>query len=295
MPKNFLYRVKVITNLIAEHIRIFVVKIKILLYLILLCGVCILCYVFIRGNWQFVTEIYKDSTLVGIIGTLLGAIIGGIFTLVGSLCVGKQQIKAQNQIRRKNVIYKPLYDELAEIHNLILKDNPYPLLIDFQKGSQTILRHPQFVVWGRIKADSRYLETPKKLARLLDCLEDNVRSYLSQRHEVNNVVTKILNNVLMREVETTCTIMNIGDVLLHYIVSDASFDLFKELHDSLNPRRAVDEETCKRIQDAFVAECKEDSEIISLQERYISWIQAEEDALALLAAMIKYTNAAYEE
>ena len=249
MLKKKIYRVRINTRLALEHLRTVLVKIKIVLYLLVFGVCCVLAYLLIKGNWHMVTKIYKNSTLVGVIGTLLGAIIGGVFTLIGSLCVGKQQIKAQNQIRRKNIIYKPLYDELFEIHNSILKENPYPLYIDFQKGSQTWLKHPQFVIWGSIKLDSRYLETPSKIARIMDRLEENVKKYLEQRLSINKVVTKILNDILLREIEVTCTVCNIGDHLLRQVLSDSTFDLFDELGDSLTPRKSVDEERRQRVQE----------------------------------------------
>ena len=99
---------------------------------------------------------------VGIIGTLLGAIVGGVFTLLGTVWVQKRQARIQNDIRRSNTIYKPLYDELKHIHDEILIENQYPQSIVF--GNANPYEHGiNYEVWIRIKSDSRYLETPEPL------------------------------------------------------------------------------------------------------------------------------------
>ena len=73
-----------------------------------------------------------DGETIAVAGTLLGAIIGGIFTLIGSIYVNKKQIKAQTNIKKKNLIYKPLYDELMDIENEVLKSNPFPHNVMFE-------------------------------------------------------------------------------------------------------------------------------------------------------------------
>lgn len=282
-------------NIFIERLCTLFVKIRIILFLLLLAVVCFACYLLMKQNWQLATAIYNDSTLVGIIGTLLGAVIGGIFTLLGSIIVGKQQIKAQCQIRRNETIYKPLYNELAEIHNSILKNSPYPDMIAFRKGNQTVNKHPQFVEWRDIKTDSRYLETPKHLARQLDRLENNVMCYLEQRRKTDDIVTGILNEVLMQETESTCSIMHIGGFLVPNICTNSTLDLFDALHHGLWPHKEVEDEVREHIQDTFLAECRTNKEIIALQQMYETWQQTEKDILDLLAAMIRHVNVAYEE
>lgn len=294
MLKKLWHRIKVFFYIAVEHILITLTKGKLLL-IFLFVGLCAaLAYQLAMRNWTDVQNLFQDATAVGIIGTLLGAVIGGFFSLVGSISVSKQQIKAQTQIRRKNVIYKPLYDELAEIHYNILKDNPYPLLISFGKGQQTIRKHPQFSAWGRIKADSRYLETPKKLIRVMEKLEADVLAYVEVRHTVGNVLTTILNDTLTTELEMTCSIMNIGDILLDHVLLDRDFDLFNEMHDSYQPRKDVDEVARKKVQQIFVDTCKKNSDVICLKNRYEAWLQSEEDAISLLSVMIRQINTAYE-
>lgn len=68
----------------------------------------------------------ENAGLFGVVGTLLGAFIGGVFSLMGSVWVNNKQQKAAQNIKRKNIIYSPLYDELINIQNNILEQNPFP-------------------------------------------------------------------------------------------------------------------------------------------------------------------------
>lgn len=51
-----------------------------------------------------------DSAVIGVAGTLLGAVIGGFLSLMGSLWINSKQQRATQNIKKKNVIYSPLYD-----------------------------------------------------------------------------------------------------------------------------------------------------------------------------------------
>ena len=55
--------------------------------------------------------VINNPTMFGVLGTLLGAIIGGVFSLMGSVWVNSKQQRAVQNIKRKNVIYSPLYYE----------------------------------------------------------------------------------------------------------------------------------------------------------------------------------------
>lgn len=289
-----LYRFKLFFTFAIEHIKNFLLKTKFLL-IFLLVGLCALfLHCLADKYWINVQTLFQNPTAVGIIGTLLGAVIGGFFSLFGSITVSKYQMKAQNQIRRKNVIYKPLYDELCEIHYNILKQNPYPLIICFEKGQQTLLKHPQYVAWGRIKSDSRFLETPKKLIRVMEKLESDVAAYLEIRHKVGKALTTILNDTLRTELNITCSIINIGDSLVDNVLLDRNFDLFDEMYNSYAPRKDVDTDTRERVQKQFVDTCRNDSTVICLENRYKAWMQSEKDAISLLSVMIRQINTAYE-
>lgn len=281
--------------MLVEGSKAFFSRFKLLAYIALCALFCYLGYRLMQANWGFVQELYRDTTMVGLLGTLLGAVLGGVFSLLGSVTVSKQQIKAQNQIRRKNVIYKPLYDELVEIHYDILKKNPYPSIIQFQKGLQTYRPHPQFAVWGRIKADSRYLETPRKLTRLMDKLEEEVKEFQSCNYNACISISAVVDCVLKRETETECTIRDIDDCMLEYVMSRNTDRLFEEYSDFLSPIKEMDNGERLRISRIIIDECWKCESVNELNRVYQAWLQTEEQAIKLLVAMIRRVNVSYEE
>lgn len=123
-----------------------------------------------------------DSAVIGVAGTLLGAVIGGFLSLMGSLWINSKQQRATQNIKKKNVIYSSLYDELVDIQNRILVLNPYPNYVVFEKGDQTMTPYPQFSAWGRLKADTRYLEVPNILVKKMEQLESAIQKYLDMRN-----------------------------------------------------------------------------------------------------------------
>lgn len=59
---------------------------------------------------------------------------------MGSVWVNNKQQKAAQNIKRKNIIYSPLYDELINIQNNILEQNPFPWYIEFEKDLKQYYR-----------------------------------------------------------------------------------------------------------------------------------------------------------
>lgn len=287
------YRFKLFFTFAIEDIKIFLSKTKFLL-IFLLVGMCALFLHWLADKyWINVQTLFQNPTVAGIIGTLLGAFIGGFFSLFGSIAVSKYQMKAQNQIRRKNVIYKPLYDELSDIHNNILKINQYPRYISFEKEQQTIQKYPQYVVWGRIKSDSRFLETPKKLVKVMEKLEFNIASYLEIRHKAADVLTSILTDILSTELNMGCY-KNAGDLFVADVLLNRDFDLFDRLYGPYSASKEIDTATRDRVQKIFVDTCRNDSTITCLENRHKAWMQSEEDAITVLSVMIRKINTIYE-
>lgn len=54
----------------------------------------------------------------GVAGTILGTVIGGLLTLAGSIWVYSKEQRAKQNVKRKNLIYSPLYDELQTIYDI---------------------------------------------------------------------------------------------------------------------------------------------------------------------------------
>ena len=72
--------------------------------LILLLIVAVLAIVIWSGIKVDISFIVEDAALFGVAGTLLGAIIGGTFSLLGSVWINNRQQRAVQNVKRKNVI-----------------------------------------------------------------------------------------------------------------------------------------------------------------------------------------------
>ena len=83
-------------------------KFKICIYI---CGVILVLFTFVTLLGQVNLFTRADSqTLLGIIGTLLGAVVGAVFSLHGSLWVYGQHRKEELNRKRAKEFYRPIYD-----------------------------------------------------------------------------------------------------------------------------------------------------------------------------------------
>ncbi len=280
-----------------ERFKSWLFKIRMLIFMLLFFLCAGLVRQLLKGHVGFVKSLVEDSTLAGIVATLLGAFVGGFFTLLGTICVNRLQIKTQAYIRRKNVIYKPLYDELVEIHNSILKQNPYPLYIEFEKRQQTLLPHPQFSAWPRMKMDSRYLETPPKLKRVLDQLENIMHEYEKKRREASKSIQKICNDVMLEKTDAECSITNIGDVISGDVLSQDKTSLLDDRywdHCMMARKENIDKTLQGEIIDLLLDRCEENENVRCVRKLYADWLQTEESAISLLGAMIQHISTTCE-
>lgn len=256
-------------------------------------GLCVIIYIMPKFESEL-TKIYKSATLVGVISTLLGAVVGGIFTLIGSISVSKHQQKAQTQIRRKNVIYKPIYDELLKNHSEFSPKEPYTGIIVVGENYYGYRNIPQYSAWNRIKSDSRRLEVPPNLAKELDVLETLIKKYDDQRHAASVSIEKNLNTALSTEAQAHCTIQNSGDVLIGFVLAQKEFDLFQELVFAVTPK-IEDKQKQKEIQELFLRKCKYDQSVCLVYNYYDEWKTQEEKVITLLELTIRQISMRYEE
>lgn len=238
-------------------------------------------------------RISEDSTLFGVIGTLLGAIIGGVFSLMGSVWMNSKQQRALQNVKKKNVIYSPLYDELVDIQNNILQKNPYPGYISFENGPQTIVPHPQFSAWGRIKADTRYLEVPAILTKKMEQLEESIHGYQSVRDKADEEIQRILNDVLEDNNLGTCRISNIGRVLSGNILSQNRTDIYHEAME-MREEKDIDEITREKINKEIYDKCDNSQVVIEARKRYKEWLNIQNHAIEMLSVLIKQVLVKYE-
>ena len=233
----------------------------------------------------------ENAGLFGVVGTLLGAFIGGVFSLMGSVWVNNKQQKAAQNIKRKNIIYSPLYDELINIQNNILEQNPFPWYIEFEKGPQTILPHPQYDAWRRIKSDTRYLEVPDYLKKQIEKLENTIHDYIEYRYKANVEIQTILNNSLSENGLSKCEIINIGQVLSSDILENKKNDFYNEAMMSYDN---IDNDRKNIFNEVMLTKCNENMIIIETRKRYYAWCEVQKQTIEMLSIMIKQVLLKYE-
>lgn len=96
-------RIRSLFDINLEHLKIYLSKLRLLFVLLVICLVSIFSHFIVRDNWEFVKTIYKESALVGVIGTLLGAVVGGLFSFVGSVYVSNGVQGATSGIKKQVV------------------------------------------------------------------------------------------------------------------------------------------------------------------------------------------------
>lgn len=239
------------------------------------------------------TIITNDPTTFSVIATLLGAVIGGVFTLLGSIWVNKREQKSIYNLRRKNIIYSPLYDELINIKRNILEKNQYPVYIAFGIGQQTIIPHPQYSAWDRIKNDTRYLEVPLLLKDQMEKLYDKLREYISIRNSANAEIKEIVNKVLVMNGLEPSRIINLGDVLSSDILQGEDVDIFNEIY-ILKENCNISKELVKKINLQVLNLANELSSLNNIRRVYILWMQEQDKAIEILSLLIKEIMQKYE-
>lgn len=239
------------------------------------------------------TKISNNPTTFGVIATLLGAVIGGIFTLLGSIWVNKREQKSIYNLRRKKIIYSPLYDELINIKMNILEENQYPGYIVFGIRQQTIIPHPQYSAWDRIKNDTRYLEVPLLLKDQMEKLYDTLREYISIRNSADAEIKEIVNKVLVMNGFEPSTIINLGEVLSSDILQGKDADIFNEIYFS-KEKCNISKEEVKKINLQILNFANELSSLNNIRRVYTIWMQEQDKAIEILSLLIKEIMQKYE-
>ncbi len=261
---------------------------------LLLLMTVILILIIWSGIKVDISFIVQDASLFGVFGTLLGAVIGGTFSLLGSIWINNRQQRAIQNVKRKNVIYSPLYDELIDIQNNILEQNPYPSFIVFEKGMQTMAPHPQYDAWRRIKLDTRYLEVPECLKTQIESLENSIRQYINVRHKVDDEVQKILNSVLVENGLNPCSISNIGSVISKDILKNEGADIYKSAM-FISDGDQIDAMKKELINCDIWSRCNSNLVVNDARLCYDNWRKVQEQTIEMLSVMIKRVLLKYEE
>ena len=270
-------------------VRLFLVKNRkhIICFVILIILTSL--YILNEKSLLSLPTIDNTSPLVGVIGTIIGAIVGGVFTLLGSFLVNSKQVKAQNRKRQKDIIYKPLYDELIRIHNVELINNPYPQVVFFRDNDPSFYYSVNYSAWDRVKADSRYLEVDKHL-------KIQMEKFFASAVEYNKEYKKLLDQI--REVFIQD---DYSDIIKYYhgLELEVTSRLLKNQKidgSIIDLKRSIEGEKVdiSYYAEYFTERCKSLNQISIVKNKKIEWYMEEKKTIDMLTDLIVLINLRYE-
>lgn len=275
--------------MIKERIRLFIVKYRKLIIFV----ICLIIILLIILNYNVLLKIKIPSEGFAVLGTLLGAVVGGIFTLFGSVYVSKKQIRVRSDVNRINVIYKPLFDELQKNHNEIKLHNPFPDKIEFSKGEKTMIQNPQYILWDRIKMDSRYLEVPKYLEKRMEYLYGIINEYNQSIDNIKNLICDLITHVLTEKNINMKRQIYANNSFVTDLLCQIEKDYFN--YDTFMKHEFKEEsnESLSKISSIIYSECEKIPEIAKIREERQEWLKEEEKILKWLEIKIRITNIEY--
>lgn len=264
-------------------------------------------------GWLINYDLIKPSTIInpiintimkpeyfGAFFTLLGAIVGGTFTLLGSVLVNNRNTKMQIQIKRRNEIYKSLYDELRKTQNMnILK--PYPFIIHLDEKDVLDEEYPKYVEWWKLKSDSRSFEVPWYVDTAYCDLNKKIIEYkekliLAQRSIYDKV--SVLVGIDEKEIINKSDVDPTKTLLLRYILledkshfQDGIFCIYGREKFRIY---IADKEKMELAFKAYEA-CLELPEVIEIRGIYKEWLDKEKETIELLKSLIVHINKKYEK
>ena len=258
-------------------------------------GIIIIAVALLGSFWQrFDVNISLDAASIGVLGTLIGAVVGGIFSLLGSIYVNRSQQRSTYDIKRKNTIYKPIYDELVNIKENVLSQNPYPLYVEFTVGAQTLTPHPQYATWVRIKNDTRFLETPEVLKDQMEKMYAAIDAYLTARRDASLQMNILFNNILSRN-GTGTSIRNIESMIDGSVLSnDRNHNLCENLKFFIDGKRELPLEKQMKISNEMYDAAENDRIIAKCRKAYTEMLDEQDKAIDILSYLIQLVLYQYE-
>lgn len=268
-------------------------------------GLVFLMFMFTYSIFKMTDLTIENPGAAAVFGTILGAVIAGFFSYLGAKSVFSGQIKAQANIKRKNEIYIPLYNELLKAHNKNIT-NKYPILIAFEEVSDPRFIYPVYVEWEKIKNDSRSIEMVSFIAEELEELFRMIDEYLLEVDFLKkSVVDKILEVLEASEIfekkDTSFAEMELKlykDAILKNILlkNKSMFDGAQMTLTYFDLTYNFEEpgEYDNMIGSIAYEECRKLPGIIKLEKTFLKWMLIEKKVLKNLENIIKTINLKYE-
>lgn len=274
-----------------EKFKLFFAKNRFINWFIVACllvGVGSLIIPLIRSGEFF----QRPEDAAGMIDTLFGAVVGGFFALLGSVVTNRSTQKAQAAREQSSTLFKPLYDELMYIHNVVLRDNPYPFSVEFDdNGPPYDPQRPQYCLWGKVKNDSRLFLAPQKLRAAMEKLYKKAELYADSIAPATAEINHTFRNALWNELSTNIDCgVDFGNLLLKSVMCNETPDypsimwIIGDIDSS--QRDCIWKETYER--------CHATKEIKKLAKAKQEWAKQEDYVIELLANYIQYIEYRYE-
>lgn len=259
----------------------------------------VLALIFIFNEFMLADGYFYREEYIQIWGTLFGAIIGGVLTIWGTQAENSKAIKAEFFRRQKDEILSPLYNELKNIQDVILVKNPYPITVIFDYHIENNIQVPQYEVWGKIKMDTRYIDTPKIVKDKMNELYKTVEMYVIYRETARKAVKTVINDILISEIGTKSKTSNVGDSTVNIVASyteDESIKLFEGMKILYFPDTVLKNTDEKKIKETYrkiYEESNKLNEMKNLKKCYALWLDQQKQIIELLDALIKEINFKY--
>lgn len=261
--------------------------------IIILCGIfglMALIYYDVRG---MIPQMPVED---GSFSALLGALIGGFFSLAGSIGVAKMQQKSQREILKKNTIYKPLYDELMQNIEILESENRYPSFVWADFIHDTLQKSPAYGVWNRIKRDHRLLDVPESIENKMSLIESTLADYLNLRVAAGKAIQSECDEILSKHDRSACVYKNAGENIIENILNENVFAQIN-IRRIRNFTMGADSEQSDGDEDILKEICKgcqNRQEVCALKKARERWYTLQKETIDDLAMRIKYITMKYE-
>lgn len=252
---------------------------------------CIAAFGVVLQNKVKFPQVEISPETIGVVGTLLGAVVGGIFSLAGSVWVARMQQKAQREVLKKNIIYKPLYDELIKNDRLLKQENPYPRIMRSNNERSSFETALEFCIWTKIKDDSRFLETPKSISEKMIELQQIAEDFMTIKKVAIAEINKCWKESLTKfDIEPDCY-SSMDEWELSIILEPDKNCALEKLNHRLN---GLNKNYDTNILKDFNESCRNNYRVIEVYNIRILYMEKQTKMIELLTMYIKYIDLRYE-
>lgn len=202
---------------------------------------------------------YRDA-VIGLIGVLVGAIIAYFF----NERIRRFDAKARFAVQRKNLIYAPIYKEFLKLSEYLENNkNTYFLKIireeeiggwgdgEYYFGDER-RQCGKFILWNDMRKDIRKNYFPPKVRKLLNKVSENIDKYSSEKKNIENKFSKILEEELEPIYSANSAIARVGISLPENFFSKKSY-VFDEKKLTKDTNGVIDREDNKDIREKVVS------------------------------------------